>query len=250
MKSLCSVILLCILCFFYCISANTLCRDFCCTSSKEKYYEFVWNNVFFFRTSEKYVTGYVLNTCFNTFVNCDKGFVKDSLFYAQRINLDSIVYLSGEKTSNWHGQKCYNPYDEKNIRNSPKNRIIFSYPYIEGIRLYLMLKNVKEVDTFLKKVITIRSYVELDTLSEFVQKKINHDDALKYECLESLNVLSNRFFLIRPHNVSIDMDEQCTHWIGVEKNKLSFKEVDYLNKLTTFPLAPLDSSGKIIFQLK
>jgi len=49
---------------------------------------------------------------------------------------------------------------------------------------------------------------------------------------------------------SIDVDEQCAHWIGVEKNKLSFKETDYLNKLTAFPLAPLDSSGKIIFNLK
>ena len=250
MRSLCCVILLCILCFFGFTNANALCLDFCCTSLKGKYYEFVWNNVLFFRTSEKYVTGYVLNTCFNTFVNCDKGFVKDSLLYAQRINLDSIVYLSGEKTSNWQGQKCYNPYDEKTIRNSPKNRIIFSYPYIEGIRLYLMLRNVKEVDAFLEKIITKRSYVELDTISEFVQKKVNCNESLKYESLEPLNVLSNRFFLIRLRNTSIDVDEQCAHWIGVEKNKLSFKEIDYLNKLTAFPLAPLDSSGKIIFNLK
>ena len=250
MRSLCGVILLCILCFFNRINANTLCLDFCCTSSKEKYYEFIWDNVLFFRASEKYVIGYISNTCFNTFVNCDKVFVKDSLFYAQRINLDSIVYLSGEKISNWQGRKCYNPYDEKTIRNSPKNRIIFSYPYIEGIRLYLILKNVKDVDEFLEKIIAKHSYVELDTLSEFVRKKINRDESLKYECLESLNVLSNRFFLIRPRKASIDMDEQCTHWIGVEKNKLSFKERDYLNKLTAFPLAPLDSSGKIIFNLK
>jgi hypothetical protein len=79
---------------------------------------------------------------------------------------------------------------------------------------------------------------------------VNCNESLKYESLEPLNVLSNRFFLIRLRNTSIDVDEQCAHWIGVEKNKLSFKEIDYLNKLTAFPLAPLDSSGKIIFNLK
>ncbi|HKM03956.1 MAG TPA: hypothetical protein VJZ04_05095 [Lachnospiraceae bacterium] len=282
------VILLCMICTFNKIYAIPLCLYFQCTSQKEMYYAFVWNKVHFSRVSDEYMIGFISNTCFDTYINCDAHSVIDSSSFVRSIDLDSIFFLSGQESSNQQNDRYYNPFDEKEILSSPKQRIIFSYPYVEGIRLYSMWKDVKKIDETIKKIVLSHSYFELDTLSEYVERKINRnsslssydviykiykfndnknisyndkekkhvstkyffrDDFKRYGCTEFLNVISNRYLLVRTHNHSLEKDDYCFHWIGIEKNNLSSKEINFLNELINFPLAPLDSSGKLIFYL-
>ena len=156
------IVLLLLFCFFsvFAEGKNIQCGFIPCQIKDAEAISFWWNRIAFSRISQEYVFGRYFEAIFDTFIRTD--FDTESIESFRSIDHKFIHTI----TKSWSS-----PLELDEVKKIKDKKIILRQPVAEWSQLYLLSKDAKEIERFLKKVVSNHEILNADSLMrDFVKK--------------------------------------------------------------------------------
>ena len=157
------IVLLLLFCFFsvFAEGKNIQCGFIPCQIKDAEAISFWWNRIAFSRISQEYVFGRYFEAIFDTFIRTD--FDTESIESFRSIDHKFVHTI----TKNWSS-----PLELDEVKKSKDKKFILRQPVAEWSQLYILSKEAKEIEQFLKKVVSEHEILNADSLMrDFVKKR-------------------------------------------------------------------------------
>ncbi|HKL85101.1 MAG TPA: hypothetical protein VJ861_02080 [Treponemataceae bacterium] len=250
------VLPLLIFCFsVFAESENIQCGYVPCQIKKAEAISFWWNRIAFSRISKEYVFGWYFEAIFDTYIRTD--FDTESIESFRSIDHKFIHTI----TKSWSS-----PLELDEVKKSKDKKIILREPVAEWSQLYILSKEAKEIERFLKKVVSNHEILNADSLvRDFIKKRPSYTKKAMlleeefyekifqyFDSAKTLNGVSKKKFppkmntrdgLLVVNNEllkmavlssdSLDVDSLFRYVSMIPPNKGSSACIDYLMKLNS-----------------